>query len=92
MSIHSLTNDIKTDILFKKFLNKTSTSSNIDYFAETETPESRTTILPHFQLYAQAEEIPDTPPNDILNLENGNDDNGNLFLGSYIGKTSNTHK
>ena len=91
MSIHSLTNDIKTDILFKKFLNKTSTSSNIDYFAETETPESRTTILPHFQLYAQAEEIPDTPPIDILNLESGNDDNGISFLGSYIGKTSSTH-
>jgi len=91
MSIHSLTNDIKTDILFKKFLNKTSTSANIDYFAETETPESRTTIFPHFQLYAQADEIPDNPPTDIINLESGNDDIGNTFLGSYIGKTSTTH-
>lgn len=88
MSINSLTNDVKTDILFKKFLNKTSTSSKIDYFEETETPESRTTIFPHFQLYAQADEIPDSPPSDIINLENGNDDNDDLFLGSYIGKTS----
>ena len=41
MSALSLSTDVKTSILFKKYLHKSSSSHGTDSFSETETPESR---------------------------------------------------
>ena len=88
MSALSLSTDVKTSILFKKYLHKSSSSHGTDSFSETETPESRYSVLPYLQLYTQGNLIPNQAPDDLDTINT--DDIGSAINNSYIGKTSST--
>ena len=81
--------DIKLDVLFKKYFNKSSTSIKKNWFEEREAAESRYQIYPHLQLYTQANLLLHDVPVDLQNLnENSSDDQGASLAGSFFGKTS----
>lgn len=86
----SLNTETKTNILFKRYLNRSTTNSSKDYYAENDNPESHSLIFPK-QIYTQGGDITDSPPSDIATYVSGNDDQGNSVVGSYYGKTSSTN-
>jgi hypothetical protein len=74
-------------LLLKKLLGKPSTLDTREFFQEPSRP-SRPAIF-QSQLYADV--IPSTAPSDLQALTGSSlDDNGNVMLGSYVGRTSST--
>ena len=82
--------DPRIDVVFKRFLNKSSTSVRKSFFEERETAPSRYPVSPDLQLYSQANLIPDDAPADLVSISpaNGTDDGGQPIKGSFWGKTS----
>lgn len=81
--------DIKLDILFKRYLNKSSTSVRKNYFEEREAAESRYPVHHELQLYTQSHLITsDVPPDIQVAGDTSSDDTGQPLAGSYYGKTS----
>jgi len=85
----TLTSETKTNILFKRYLQRSTTNSGKDYYSENENAESYNLVLPS-QVFVQGNEIPTSPPADIKSLSSGLDDSNNNLVGSYVGKTSGT--
>ena len=85
----TLTSETKTNILFKRYLQRSTTNSGKDYYSENENAESHNLVLPS-QVFVQGNEIPASPPTDIKSLSSGLDDSNNNLVGSYVGKTSGT--
>ncbi len=81
--------DIKTDVLFKRYFNKSSTSVKKNWFEEREAAESRYPVYPDLQLYTQAGLLPWDVPADLQTLtESSSDDQGFPLSTSFVGKTS----
>ncbi len=81
--------DIKLDILFKRYQNHSSTSIRKNYFEERETPESRYPVHHELQLYTQSQLITmDVPPDIQTADDTAVDDVGRSLAGSFYGKTS----
>lgn len=82
-------NDVKVDVVFKRYLNKTSTSTNKSYFEEREAPPSYIPVYPNLQLYSEYHAVTPDVPTDILHLgEQDTDDMGQVLKSSYVGRTS----
>ncbi len=80
------TTEEKVNLLFKRALNKPSTSSSLEFFQEPALP-ARPMI---FQEDILSSSIPSTAPSELIGLSDSSlDDNGNKLKGSYAGKTSN---
>lgn len=84
-----VTDLVKLDVLFKRYLNKSSTSIRKNWFEEREAPESLYPIHPNLQLYTQWNLLTEDVPPDVQTLtDTGQDDLGNALAGSFVGKTS----
>ena len=86
----ALSTNVQTDITFKRYIGKSSTSLAKQYYEETEAPLSRYPVYSNLQFYAQSNLIPYSAPADIVNLGSGTDtdDVGQTLIGSFYGKTS----
>ena len=85
----TLISETKTNILFKRYFHRSSTDSSKEYYLENENPEAYNIVLPK-QVYTQGDEIPTSPPADLISFSSGTDDASNDVVGSYVGKTSST--
>lgn len=80
---------VKNDVVFKRYLNKSSTSTKKSWWEERQAPPSYFPVFPDLQLYTQWKSITADVPTDVLNLgEHDLDDGGAPLGGSYHGRTS----
>lgn len=82
----SFSNTEKTNLLFKKLMNKPSTSDSKKFFEEPNRP-ARPAVIASKQIWAS--DVPDTAPSDLASITV--DDNGDSIYGSFVGRTSTTH-